>query len=292
MYRRAARYNKKRQPTANKPPYAIRNPHSKSPLVPAKHINVVAIDPGIKNCAIRVASMDLKTRAITTQLQMVFDFTHSSLTADSKGIGLDTAHYTNIPKVLDKYVDFFRWSHYIVIESQLPINYDLTRMSSELMMYFTLRVRDEGYRPLIIEIDPHLKSRMLDAPPKMSKPQLKTWARNKAIEILKERGDNETAQMIMEVTKGDDHGDTVCYEAVWWLILQGHLHVPPLPDMTGQDVHIEDSKAEDNKLPLPKKSRLDVDEPTSTKPRSRLDVDDVSQNNTVCCNKSRLQLED
>ncbi len=88
-------------------------------------------------------------------------------------------------------------------------------------------VKDKGFRPLIVEIDAHLKSRMLDAPKKMTKPQLKKWAPAKAIEILTARGDHATAKLIATAGKADDHGDAVCYDEVWWRILAGGLHAPP-----------------------------------------------------------------
>lgn len=245
MYGRLARFNKK-APTTVKLPYITFNPHILKPLVSSKEFGTsnflvgVFVDPGIKNCAIRIAHYDLDTGAKTTRLQLNFDFTHESLTTEfvTTGYGIDTIYYTNVSKALDEYSELFRWAHYIVIESQLPINYDLVRMSQHITTYLMMTVKDKGFRPLIIEIDPKLKSRMLGAPPKMTKPQLKVWCKNKAVAILRERGDTVTADMIEKVRKGDDHGDTVCYEEIWWMILRDGLNTPPIP----QDIHLKSTK--------------------------------------------------
>ncbi|CAH6418698.1 Hypothetical protein POVN_LOCUS417 [uncultured virus] len=292
-YRRIGRFQKK-APTGVKAPYIVFNPHSLQPLVPSESINVdwhativVVIDPGIKNCAIRKASRNNRTGAVETIFQVKVDFTHESLTegagilTNTTGMGIETVYYANVKRALKEFIEHFCWCHYIIIESQLAINYDLVRMGQHLISFMMYVTEDKGFRPLIIEIDAHLKSRMLSAPPKMTKPQLKKWAREKAIELLKERGDFATARMIEKASKGDDHGDVVLYEVIWWLILEGHLHAPPLPDIAKHMLAGSKTKADPaalqafllmqgavpDKLPLPVEPGAYA--PT---PRSRLQV--------------------
>lgn len=244
--RRAITRNKK-APTGAKAPYIIFNPHTLPPLQPSHTLKpgwhaivVTTIDPGIVNCAVRQAVYCLETRRVGTNMQILINFTHESFQRTTvtipgnvipEAVGIDTQYYINAMKALDEFMPQFRWCHYIVIESQLPINYDLVRMSQHITTYLMQGVKDQGFRPLIIEIDPHLKSRMLGAP-RLKKPQLKVWCRDKAIEILTARGDVETARLIERSSKDDDHGDTVCYEAIWLMILQGDLHTPPVPEGT------------------------------------------------------------
>ena len=245
-YRRLKRFNKK-APTSEKPPYIIFNPHTLEPLLPSESVNkdyhvttVATLDPGIKNCGIRIATLDHETRQVKTCIQIKCDFTHESLNK-KENLGSDTSYYVNTFRVLDPYIEYFRWCHYIVVESQMAINYDLVRMAQNIITYLMLRVENMGFRPLIIEIDNHLKSRMLNAPPKMKKPQLKKWCKERAIKELEARGDNATTDMIRKAPKGDDHGDTVCYEIVWFMMLSQGFNRPPLPD---PQKHVEP-------LPLP-----------------------------------------
>jgi hypothetical protein len=221
MYKRAFRFN---SGSSKVEQYAVFNPHTKEPLVGSNKVhegkffvNGVFIDPGVRNCAVRIANYNIISGKITTVLQKIFDFTKTKK-GDEERVGRETFHYTNMNSVLSEYVDYFIWSHYIVIESQLPINYDLVRMSQHLISFFTHKIADKGYRPLIIEIDAKMKSQPFGAP-KMKKPELKKWCRNKAIEILTARGDVETANFIASCKKADDHGDTVCYEEVWWTLI-------------------------------------------------------------------------
>lgn len=308
MYR-LARFNKK-APTGAKAPYVIFNPHTLPPLVATSSIKaewqvIIAtiIDPGIYNCAIRQGIQDLVTLTVKTNMQIKADFTHESLNntkidIPGQAVGADTSYYAGACKVLDEFMFQFQWCHYIVVESQLPINYDLVRMSQHIISYIMAGVKDKGLRPLIIEIDPHLKSRMLDAPPKMSKPQLKKWCRNKAIEILIARGDHATAQLIKEASKGDDHGDVVCYEEIWWMILRGALHAPPVPASVKILERGADKKAppgalaafvNGDRLPLPPEAPVKVSRLNVVKP-SRLNIVKPSRLNIVTTKPSRLKI--
>lgn len=219
-------------PTSSKPPYLIFNPHTVPPLVadPSGELHGIFIDPGIKNCAIRSSSLDRKTRAIRTNFQILINFCYTPPPLGGDGGGGDASvstcggarvdsesqYYQQSLLYLEPYREWFQRSHYIVIESQLPVNYDLVRMGQHIITYLMVTVRDAGFRPLIIEIDSRLKSRLLGAPPRLTKPQLKKWCRDKALSLLKERGDLETVTMISKQPKKDDHGDVVCYDEVWW----------------------------------------------------------------------------
>jgi len=235
MYKRASRFNKS-APTAAKSPYVIFNPHSTDTAISSLNvcntsspwIQIAAIDPGIKNCCIRVErrTFDNDIMKVETLLQIKMDFTVKN-TSDTD-IGLDTIYYTHTIDLLEKYIQYFITSQYIIIESQLPINYDMVRMSQHIISFLMIYTKDKGLKPLIIEIDPRFKSRIFGAPLKMTKPELKKWAWEYAVKILKDRNDNETANMILSSTKKDDHGDVICYTEAWWIILTNGLFSPPI----------------------------------------------------------------
>jgi hypothetical protein len=246
MHRHVARYNRK-APTNHKLPYAIFNPHSgpapltsniqtMSALEPRAEsfIDIMSIDPGILNCGLRIE----RRRYIHNQLLAVetivmvrinFNEENRDEVKDPQTRQFDTAYYTRSIKILDKFSQYFLQCQYILIESQLPINYSMVRMSQHLITYLCTKVMDLGNRPLIIEMDPHLKSRLLGAPGKMKKPELKKWSRTTALQILQNRDDNEARNAILKTNKGDDMSDTICQCEAWWIILCGRLHVPPLP---------------------------------------------------------------
>jgi hypothetical protein len=258
MYRRAFRYAAKRNkeaPTGAKPPYAVFNPHDteEAPVAPSKElcrklgrskqtfVQTLSIDPGVVNCGFFIkrkwSNGDLEIIMLTK-----FDFT---TVAGLPELGSETQIYIAVRKTLDEFLEHFLMCHYIVIESQLPINYDLVRMSQHLISYFSLRLENQGLLPLIIEFDPHYKTNLLGAPkflgakkdgtnPKKGrsermKGERKDWCTQKAIALLDEYGYPDDAEMIRRSKKKDDLGDIVCQEAAWEIILEGGVKPPPKP---------------------------------------------------------------
>lgn len=228
MYR-ISRYAKK-APTSVKAPFIIFNPHSTQPCISNSDPDIIVIttiDPGIKNCAIRTSTFNIKTNISKTLLICKIDFTHVNFYEHSTGIGIETQYYAAIFSSLEPYERYFQYSHYIGIESQLAINYDLVRMGQHIITFLMCCTRNKGYNPLIIELDSHLKSRLLQAPPKMTKVQLKAWARAKGIELLRTNGENDIADFVQAQKKGDDYGDVICYEKCIIIILRGQLCAIP-----------------------------------------------------------------
>lgn len=233
MYKRSLRFNKSVKENS---PYTIFNPHSKNENIPLRSseifpdiipwIQVTCIDPGIYNCGLRVERRYIENGIMktVTLVQMRLDFSSKSVT---DLIGKDTMHYKNSTNILDEYTDHFITSHYILIESQLPINYDLVRMSQHIISHISVSVKDKGLYPLIVEIDPKIKTNLLGAPKKMTKTQRKIWAYEKGIELLKKNGEESIANMIMSFKKKDDHGDVICFCESWFIIMFGKLYIPP-----------------------------------------------------------------
>jgi hypothetical protein len=249
-YRRLARFNRK-APTSVKPAYLIFNPHSLQPCIglPSGNIITTTIDPGIKNCAIRCAEYDVTTCRSRTLVLTNINFTAAAHSANSIDAisGMDTSYYSAIFSALEPYTKYFQESHYIGVESQLAINYDLVRMGQHIITYIMTLVRDKGNRPYIMEIDSHLKTRMLHAPPKMTKPQRKKWAADYAINYL-ELYDQEPqiANYIRSQGKKDDYGDVVCYEKVIIIILSQGIAKLPIPTPLPQEIKVEVKKSRFN----------------------------------------------
>lgn len=231
MYRRAARFNRK-APTSAKAPYLIFNPHDSNCPLNSKDlypndeawIQIAAIDPGIKNCALHVIRRT--NSGVKTLVLNKFDFTISSHVEPEDGI--DTMYYMRVIEYLSKYINYFITSQYIIIESQLPINYDMVRLCQHIITFLSLYVKNQGLKPLIIEIDPKFKSKLLGAPTHMTYAELKKWAWENAVNILKKYNDNDTVNMILNTTKKDDYGDVICYTEAWWIVLNQGLYSIPM----------------------------------------------------------------
>jgi hypothetical protein len=208
--------NLKNSIVANENKYAVFNPHTLEPVVPHRNkIIGVFIDPAIKTCALRVAEHDISTGNVRTMLQTLLDFRCRENDFATPG----TSCFNNSSLILSNYEDYFRNSHYIILEHQCKkANPNVVRMSQHLISFIMGVVRDTGLRPLIIEIDGRLKSSMLGLK-RMPKPELKKTTTKIAVNILKERGEIELAEFLEKPGKKDDMGDTVCYEFLWWQIL-------------------------------------------------------------------------
>jgi hypothetical protein len=235
-YRRLGRFNAKR-PTAVKNPYMIFSCHDddlecpvyNEPSVSAFYgrpgemfVQIMAIDPGIKNCGVRIERRWSSGHVETVMLARL-----NFLISD--GPPTDTMYYKNSINVLKNYLPIMELCQYILIESQLPINYDMVRMSSHIISYLMSQLANKGCRPLIFEVDTYFKSRILNAPPKMSKPELKKWCKNYALKLLEERKDVETSKVLRELSKGDDAGDVICYCEGFYKALTEGLHPIRMP---------------------------------------------------------------
>jgi len=232
---------KKKKDDSDKDPFLIYDPHdSPGPLFPTPEMiaatgrtncsfyQLTAIDPGIKNCGIRVErrwSVNNQLVQIETVMNVRIDF-KTRITALNKGIDLsltgiggnaNTIYYTESIKMLEKYMPLFAQSQYIIIESQLTLNYELTRFGQHLITYMTIGVRNKGCLPLIIEIDSKFKTKVFDI---KSDVDIKKWAVEKAYELFRRNNDAVgIGALDSGKSKKDDLSDVVCYCEAWWIVL-------------------------------------------------------------------------
>jgi hypothetical protein len=109
-----------------------------------------------------------------------------------------------------------------------------TRMGQHLITFFCTLLRNKGKKPIILEITPKAKTKVLKCPPGMKKPEYKKWCTNKAIELLESREDPREERFItcMEcATKGkkDDMGDTICQAEAFIKIIESDMFEYPKP---------------------------------------------------------------
>jgi hypothetical protein len=185
---------------------------------------VAAIDPGVHNCAFRIERR-CRGRAETI-LQESFDFA-PGVAAVGRTEG---AAYMACTRTLARLAEHLAACQYVLIESQPPSNQITVRLAQHIISTLLLFLRGAGVRPLIVEVDPALKSAHFGAP-RMGYRALKAWCLAKGLELLRRDGEGATAAFIEGETKRDDHGDAVCYTKAWLDILAagGMTHAIPLP---------------------------------------------------------------
>jgi hypothetical protein len=226
-YRRLGRFNKA-APTQVKTPYMIFSCHDDDNF-PLAHIQptcayfnkpddsfiqICAIDVGIRNCGIRIERRWEKANIVETVMLARIDF------VKSEKVATNTIYYSNSIEILKNYLPHFEMCQYILIESQLPINYDAVRMSQHIITFLMANLANKGVKPMICEIDTYFKSRIFNAPKKMKKPELKKWCRDRALELLQKRGDTEAYNAMVAAGKQDDMGDVVMYCEGWALAMK------------------------------------------------------------------------
>lgn len=170
------------------------------------YLQIASIDPALKNFALRIERrfddgevMPLVFDKVSIDKNEVLDKTVICST------------YNNLTIFLEKYKEFFIECHIILIERQLSVNYKSTRVAQHTISYLSFIVKDSSFLTDIIEISPTIKGKMLEGGTNLSKKGLKEWAVTKAREILSERRDNWSIEVMKSFNKKqDDLADTVC----------------------------------------------------------------------------------
>jgi hypothetical protein len=209
----------------NKNPYSELNPHTlEAPIMRTKDIIIItSIDPGIVNCGIYTSAYDTIKKTHKSIYLNKINFTGSSNCL---------VEAINIFDKLELENKLFSSSHYIIIESQMTVNYSLVRMGQHIISYLLTRLRDMGNRPLIIEISSQAKTKTLECPKGLSKYQYKKWCADKAIDLLKKRNDKDEDNYIYlleNAKKKDDMSDVICQYYAMISYLEGEYNRPSLP---------------------------------------------------------------
>jgi len=217
----------KKSEAPNRSPYTIYSPHTRP--VSERNWNqgyyqVISIDPARKNYAMRIE------RRYHNGWIVPLMFDKISVDAETQeGESTICNMYEMLTAFFQKYEQFYDDTHYVIIEKQLPQNYKPLRIAQHTITYFSLRLHDKPLLPSIIEVDSKVKGKVLGAPKGITESQLKSWAVEKARELLTIRKDTYSLSVLDHFrSKQDDLSDTVCQaEAVFisWGLL-GTI-VPP-----------------------------------------------------------------
>ena len=171
-------------------------------------IQVISIDPGIRNLALRVESRGIQNSNYPIKT-IVFDKLHIR-EDERKLVGNVDQLYLLITNFLDQYAEIFRKSHIMIIERQLPTNYRAVRISQHIISYFLIYFKDiVPSLPMIFEIDSKLKGKELGASNHLNERGIKQWSVDQARDLLAKRKDLVGLEILEKTKKKDDLADTV-----------------------------------------------------------------------------------
>lgn len=177
--------------------YVIHSRHDRIPDE-LETMNYVSFDPGQKNFDVRFES---RGKDITTRAQAKYVIPFARTRVNTGTISEATLYIVDI---LDDYEDLLASTHIALIEDQMCINNDMMHIISVLITYFVVKY------PTIVTISPgsKLKGTMLGAS-KMSRPELKTWGEDKAIDLAQRRGDRKFLRYL-DAQSIDSIGKKLC----------------------------------------------------------------------------------
>ena len=182
-------------------------------------IYIASIDPGKNNFAFSIEKIYIdkcKELKNLDQLHLVSKTILIENIDVSKG--LDKSKYVDInvfvalTAVLDRYRPYWDKCRFILIEKQMSFgrnknNILALKIAQHCLSYFSFIY---GKFKNLVEYPAYHKTQVLQAPPKMDKPNRKKWAISKALEILTARGYNyDILQKLNSVKKKDDMSDCI-----------------------------------------------------------------------------------
>jgi hypothetical protein len=164
------------------------------------YYNVMSLDPATKNFAIR-----FERRWIDGRIETLIFEKHNFIQEDPVTVNLS---FDRAADLLARHLKMACDCHYILSERQLPQNYKAVRMSQHVISLLMLATRDSILRPIIIEIAPQLKGKMLGAPKGIRDKELKKWAVEIGTELFIHRKDDYALSILKKNKKKDDLCDT------------------------------------------------------------------------------------
>lgn len=197
---------KTQQPDKTPFTYHPLHPDRPMPKLNPDTLTVVSIDPATVNLGFRIEVR--KSNGIITMKE--YSRTNFKNPNEEEGV---SEIYSKLNVFLDQYTNYYKNADLIVIERQMPYNYKAVRISQHIISYFISYYRHviTNKNPLIVEIDPQLKSRALQGPKGMNNNDLKKWSVTKATELLEMRNDQPSLTVLKkEKRKADDLADVVC----------------------------------------------------------------------------------
>lgn len=172
-------------------------------------LRIVSIDPGKINLAFRIEKR-FNNGLVEVEALEKINFDEYSVFGENFSPD-EQELYCKCTSFLNIYKEFFQQTHIIIIERQILPNYEMIRLFQHLLTYFTINLRNAPLKPIMMEIEPGMKNRVLGMPKGSN---AHTWAIEKGLEILKKRGDQRSIDIIMSHKGRKDKKDDLAVTAI------------------------------------------------------------------------------
>lgn len=214
-----SKYTQRKKKTASRKHYHVYWEHSSAQdswekRVYSNKIRLCAIDPGVDNYAIGIIDF------FADQSFQTFYLDRWRLSEEMEISAPPEAIYAHLSNRLRAILDQLQLCNFILIERQLPESYDASHIMRHTLAFLASNLRDTPLLPFIMDLIPHLKGKVFEAPKHISKKGLKEWAKTKAYEICYAQGDAYACNVIwqdIQDGKGDDVGDVVLMMAAFFI---------------------------------------------------------------------------
>jgi len=191
------------------------------------YINVISIDPGIVNLGFRIETR-YANGTVTTNYMARHCFSQSI-----NEEGYYNSLYLDVFNWFDQFKEYFMNTHVVIVERQLPENYQSVRLSQHIICYLMTVLSKSKLEPLLAEIDSKAKYKYLGAPSGFNKTALKQWGTETAVALLEQRSDTyglsiiASARGVRGQKKHDDVSDTIIQVEAFWKLF-------PIPIVDGK----------------------------------------------------------
>lgn len=166
---------------------------------------IISIDPGINNLAIRIEIRqgdNVYTEILTK---------HKLKSKDEENI------YINLINILLTYENYYKNCHFIIIEKQVKMNQNMIKLSQHIISFFLMNTRLNNFKPIIVELDSHIKGRLLPKCNRGDHKEIKKYSIQKAMELLMFRNDINGWNILNSEKKKDDLADVIVQAEAFWL---------------------------------------------------------------------------
>jgi hypothetical protein len=188
------------------------------PLNINKKFTIASIDPGLVNFAIRIEIRipDKNPKCILFEKIKFGDY-KSTQAVKKKGCSI-LELWGNVLNYLESRSEYFDLVDIYVFEQQLSPNHKVTRLAQHVQTYFMTKYRNKSPYPILVEVSPRLKTRIICPGEKLKGKALKDRSVKVAKKLLRKRKDFKSVKIIKKqftLVKGkkkkkeDDLADTV-----------------------------------------------------------------------------------
>lgn len=230
--------NNGKKTKSDKSPYNIFYPLNCNTLPPIKNIpeegiQTVSIDIAIKNFAVRIERRFPNDVIIPIYFKREDFRKYGENTNETNGTDSIDPNILSISlKFMLDIMDHIRESRIIGVERQVGMNYKSTRMFQHVISILLCYAPTFKYPDAIVfDINPKLKSKILNCPKGLTENYLKKWSIGEAIKILEKRGDKWSLEYLYAEhggtksktengttkSKADDLADTITQMEAWFI---------------------------------------------------------------------------